>query len=64
METEYERKIRETAIRHFHHTDGIPVWLASNTCRPVARRQATLVRAGLDFVHPLCSSGIGVAMGC
>lgn len=49
------------AIHHLHHTHGTPVWLASNTCRPVARRQDTLIQAGLGFIQPLCSSDIGVA---
>ncbi|MFF4520467.1 HAD family hydrolase [Streptomyces bluensis] len=49
------------AVRHLHDRYQVPMWLASNTCRPVERRKTALDRAGLSFVSPLCSSDIGVA---
>jgi HAD superfamily hydrolase (TIGR01549 family) len=49
------------ALRELHQRHQVPVWLATNTCRPAAHRHQSLLQAGLSFVQPLCSSDIGVA---
>ncbi|WP_433892723.1 HAD family hydrolase [Streptomyces sp. CA-111067] len=49
------------ALRELEQRYQVPVWLATNTCRPPEHRARSLVRAGLEFVNPLCSSAIGAA---
>lgn len=49
------------ALRGLRRRYQVPVWLATNTCRPGSLRRRSLVRADLGFVQTLCSSTIGVA---